>query len=142
MSEDQAAAPPREKKLLKSSYIGAPAIFQLEMACRQLFEAFGDGGDYHTCIYLVGSSMERPDWRDVDVRMMLPDEEFARLFPDAGKHWEQDPRWLVMVVSISAWMSKLTDLPIDFQFQPATHANDRHKGFRSAVGVHFPREPR
>jgi hypothetical protein len=112
------------------SNIGAPAVFALEQACLQLNQAFGGFG-----CYVVGSSLERPDWRDVDVRFILADDEFAALFPRAGQHWEHDPRWLLMTVAISERLSKVRGLPIDFQFQPQTHANERHKGQRSAFGL-------
>lgn len=119
----------------KGVYIGAPAVFALEQACQHLTKAFGDEGG----CYVVGSSLERPDWRDVDVRYILPDTEFQALFPDACLkgvgEWEFDPRWLLLTVSISAWLSKQTGLPIDFQFQPQTHANSRHRGPRNAVGL-------
>jgi len=114
----------------KASYIGAPAVFALELACRHVCEAFDSWG-----CYVVGSAMERPDWRDVDVRMIMSDEQFAALFPDAGEHWEHDARWLLLTVSISEYLSKVTGLPIDFQFQPQTHANERHKGPRNAIGI-------
>lgn len=114
----------------KGIYIGAPAAFELELACRELTEAFG-----HFGCYVVGSVLDRRDWRDVDVRYILPDEDFARLFPDAGQHWEHDPRWLVLTTAMSSWLSKRTGLPIDFQFQPQTHANERHAGKRSAFGL-------
>jgi hypothetical protein len=113
----------------KANYVGAPKIFALEQACRDVTEAFGGYG-----CYLVGSALQTPDWRDVDVRFIMKDEEFAALFPDAGQHWEQDPRWLLMTVSISERLSKVTGLPIDFQFQPQTHSNERHKGTRHAIG--------
>ena len=116
---------------IKGSYVGAPAVFALELECRLLCEAF----NVSAC-YLVGSSLERHDWRDIDVRLLLSDEEFSVLFPYAHAGlWEQDPRWLLMTVSISRHISALTGLPIDFQFQPQTHANDRHKGRRSAIGI-------
>ena len=57
---------------VKGIYIGAPACFALELACRQICEAFGG----HHC-YVVGSSLERADWRDVDVRYMLEDDAFT-----------------------------------------------------------------
>jgi len=132
MADD--APPPKRRKF---NHVGAPAIFQLDLACRQICEAFGLYG-----CYLVGSALQRPDWRDVDVRFIMPDEEFARLFPDAvifpdgNGAWEQDPRWCLLVVSISAWLSKITGLPVDFQFQPQTHANACHKGIRNAIGLH------
>ena len=114
----------------KANYVGAPAIFALELACRQINEAFDGFGCYH-----VGSSLERPDWRDVDIRFIMQDEKFQELFPDAGRHWEQDARWLLLTTSISEHMSKRTGLPVDFQFQPQTHANERHKGTRHAIGL-------
>lgn len=113
----------------KANYIGAPAIFSLEQACRHVTEAFGGYG-----CFLVGSALERADWRDVDVRYIMDDSEFAKLFPDAGQHWEQDTRWLLLTVSISERLSKVTGLPVDFQFQPQTHANERHKGPRHSIG--------
>jgi hypothetical protein len=117
-------------KRKKAIYIGAPACFALEQACQTIRQSFGNYG-----IYLVGSCLERPDWRDVDVRYIMADDEFAKLFPAAGQHWENDPRWLLLTVSISQWLAKMTGLPVDFQFQPQTHANERHKGPRSALGL-------
>ncbi len=114
----------------KANYIGAPACFALELACQPLVAAFG-----HCGLYQVGSSLQRPDWRDIDLRYILEDAEFAKLFPAAGDHWEFDPRWLLMTTAISQWLSKQTGLPIDFQFQPQTHANERHKGPRNAIGL-------
>jgi hypothetical protein len=114
----------------KVNYIGAPACFALELECKKICEAFNGYG-----CYLVGSAIERPDWRDVDVRLIMPDERFAQLFPDAGKYWEQDARWLLLTVAISERMSKVTGLPVDFQFQPQTHANECHKGTRHAIGL-------
>src|ERR1700690_133329 len=109
----------------KANYIGAPKVFALELACRDICAAFNGYG-----CYIVGSALARPDWRDVDVRFIMADADFAVLFPDAGEYWEQDTRWLLMTVAISERMSKVTGLPIDFQFQPQTHANERHNGLR------------
>lgn len=114
----------------KSNHVGAPAIFALETACRQLNEAFGDYG-----CYLVGSALDKPDWRDIDLRYIMADESFAVLFPNAGQHWEQDARWLLLTVSISERLSKITGLPVDFQIQPQTNANERHPGKRHAIGI-------
>lgn len=123
----------------KASYVGAPAVFKLEQACQQLRDAFGGFG-----CYLVGSATQRADWRDVDVRLILRDEEFADLFPgttvNGAEFWEHDPRWLVMTVSISGWLKEQTGLPVDFQFQPQSHANHRHSGSRHALGLRIARE--
>jgi hypothetical protein len=114
----------------KATYVGAPAIFALEQCCQHINEAFDGFG-----CYLVGSALKRQDWRDVDVRLIMSDEDFAALFPDARQHWEGDPRWLLLTVAISQWLSGQTGLPVDFQFQPQTHANERHPGQRSALGL-------
>lgn len=128
------------KKRTKWNHLGAPAAFRLELACQHLNRAFGGFG-----CYLVGSVLQRADWRDVDVRMILADDEFKKLFPDAGPidhvRWEFDARWLVLTVAISGWLREQTDLPIDFQFQPQSHANEKHgrgKGTRrNALGLVF-----
>ena len=120
-----------EMSSVKPSYIGAPAIFALEQACKHVKAAFRGFG-----CFIVGSSLDRPDWRDVDVRCILSDEEFGKLFPDVVMPcWEQDERWLLLTVSISLWLKRQTGLPIDFQIQPQTHANERHKGKRNAIGM-------
>lgn len=123
----------------KGIYIGAPACFALEEAIRPVCAAFGAYDGTGGC-YVVGSALERPDWRDVDVRMILDDAAFAALFPHAGQHWEHDARWLVLTIAISERLSRLTGLPIDFQFQPQTQANARHHGRRNAIGLEIPRE--
>jgi hypothetical protein len=131
------AEPLFPEKRKKFCHIGAPACFALELAIRDVAEAFGAyraEGEY-AGIYVVGSALQRPDWRDVDVRFMMSDKAFAELFPAAGQHWEWDARWLLLTTMISERLSRLTGLPIDFQFQPQTHANERHKGLRNAIGV-------
>lgn len=122
----------------KRIYIGAPACFALELAIRPVCEAFNVYRDGFGACYIVGSSLERADWRDVDVRLMLTDEAFAREFPRAHPGlWEQDSRWLVLTAGISAYLSAATGLPIDFQIQPQTRANERHKGRRNAIGIRY-----
>lgn len=121
----------------KASYIGSPACFKLELACQQITQAFGHDG--HGC-YVVGSALEKPDWRDVDVRLILPDDEFAKLFPsitlEQGR-WEFDPRWILLSTCLSNWLTQQTGLPVDFQFQPQSHANARHQGIRHAIGINY-----
>ncbi|BAG41609.1 hypothetical protein [Ralstonia phage phiRSL1] len=130
---DPDGAPTPAPKRKKACYIGVPAVFQLELACQQLSEAYGE-----TC-YLVGSSMDRPDWRDVDVVLILPDDDFAREFPGVNMTvpgaWEFDPKWLIHTIALSKWLGSLTGLPIDFKIQPRTAANNLHKGPRSAMGL-------
>lgn len=122
----------------KASYVGVPAIFKLKLACMHLEQAYGES---FGC-YLVGSALDRADWRDVDVVMILDDEGFQREFPDAeirGGAFECDPKWLIQTVAISEWLKAQSGLPIDFKFQPQTWANERHKGVRHAIGMRVPR---
>jgi hypothetical protein len=133
MNADQSSVPsvtPSDEARKKANYVGAPAIFALELACHDICQAFNGYG-----CYLVGSAIERPDWRDVDVRFIMDDVAFAAFFPNAGQHREHDTRWLLLTVSISERLSKVTGLPVDFQFQPQTHANERHKGPRHSIGL-------
>ena len=117
----------------KAIYIGAPACFALEMALQHVVEAFGGFSTGVGC-YIVGSVLDKADWRDVDVRLIMPDETFNQEFPEAGSQWEHNAKWLLLTVAISDWLSKQTGLPIDFQFQPQTHANERFSGNRAAIG--------
>ena len=134
---EEAAAIPR----VKGVHIGAPACFVLELAMKQVREAFPSSDGEFVGLYIVGSALQRPDWRDVDVRMIMSDAMFEREFPGTVKGtWEWHPRWLLLTVAISDFLSKHTGLPIDFQFQPQTHANERHKGPRNAVGLGFIRD--
>lgn len=82
--------------------------------------------------------MERPDWRDVDVVMIMDDDQFAREFPTAclnsGAAWEMDARWLVLTCALSKWLTEKAGVPVDFKFQPQTFANEHHKGQRNPIG--------
>jgi len=123
--------PTEQPKRRKTSYVGVPAIFELQMACNVLVKA------YDCSIYHVGSSLERPDWRDVDLVMILDDEQFEREFPNAplsGASWELDPKWLVLTVSLSQWLAEKSGVPVDFKFQPRTFANEHHNGRRNPIG--------
>lgn len=84
----------------------------------------------------MGSCMQKPDFRDVDVRMILADEEFKKLFQcKTTTNWAWQPRWLVMNVALSLWLKEQTQLNIDFQIQPQSWANEHHKGkVRNAIG--------
>jgi hypothetical protein len=127
---------PRRQKFC---YVGPPAIFKLGQACWQLNHAWSHL-DGFGC-YLVGSCLERPDFRDVDVRMMLRDEAFRQEFPDVQSidHavWEHDPKWLILTVAISDWLRAQTGLPVDFQFQPQTYGNKHHGNARQPIGLRY-----
>lgn len=83
--------------------------------------------------YQVGSSIQSKDWRDVDVRLILPDEEFTERFGSIHASYV-DPRFAAITLAFSALGSQMTGLPIDFQIQSQTHANSKFGGqVRSAL---------
>jgi hypothetical protein len=97
----------------RASFLTVNQIFNLNVACRALKD-FGVG-TFH-----VGSSLERSDYHDVDLRCILPNKEFDAMFSDC-----QDPRFLFLNTAISEWITARTGLPIDFQFQRMTDANEQ-----------------
>jgi hypothetical protein len=125
----------------RANWIGAPEFFNLNFACQAIVAAFG-----YSC-YLVGSSMERKDFRDVDVRCMLDDGEYDRMFPPtfAGeqriRNQNLDAAWCLLNSAISCWLSERTGLKIDFQFQRQSDANEEHKGKRNALGMFIDTRP-
>lgn len=98
-------------------------MFLLDVACKPLVEAFGSPP------YLVGSVNERPDFRDVDVRLILPAEDYQRLVctPEIRT---------MLAVAFSAYLQQVTGLPVDFGIQERDAANEVHGGkSRNPLGV-------
>lgn len=103
------------------TYLSVPEMYRLNTAARAVKEAIDGVG-----LMLVGSSLERPDYRDVDLRYILHDEDFAARFPNVA--------WLRLAnAALSDWLAKATGLDIDFQFQSMTEANE-YPGRRHPVG--------
>lgn len=94
-------------------------LYRLDTACRPLRQIIDETDDVGG-IYLVGSVEERPDFRDVDVRMILADARFDALFGHSEMLWAQ------FSYAVSRQLATDTDLPIDFQVQRMTQANDRY----------------
>lgn len=94
-------------------------MFLLDLACKPICEAFGEPP------YLVGSAQaprsdgEHP--RDVDVRLILDDDTYSGLYGPLG---QQGIAFLGL--AIGQYLASLTDLPIDFQIQQRTAANEHH----------------
>ena len=109
------------------NYVAAPHFFNLNQACALVNRALGGFG-----CYLVGSSLERRDYRDVDVRFILSDAEYDRMFRNEDG-W-RNPLWSLMCTSISLWLSQQSGLPVDFQIQRQTQANADHDGKRASLG--------
>lgn len=98
--------------------------FLLDLACRPVRRAFGCSGPY-----LVGTAAVGSDYRDVDVRTILADDEFDALFLDRERLWD------LVCMSVSLYLSNATGLPVDFQIQRMTEANAKHDGPRHALGI-------
>lgn len=115
-------------------FLTTTAYFKLDVACIPLWHAFQSHGG----VYLVGSVLRKPDWRDVDIRVILEDAEYDRLFPVTDK-WGENAQWKIICISISHYLSGVTGLPIDFQIQRQTNANERYPhadGYhRNAIGL-------
>jgi len=118
------------KEKWRANWLPSPHFYNLNQAVALINKAFGG----HGC-YLVGSSRERRDYRDVDVRLILSDKEYDHLF--RGPDGWLNPLWSLLCTSLSLWLKQQTDLPIDFQIQRQTQANADHPGAgrRAALGV-------
>jgi hypothetical protein len=77
--------------------------------------------------YQVGSSLRSKDWRDVDVRLMLPDDEFEALFGRV-RGSEVNPKLAAITLAFAALGTEMTGLPVDFQIQPQSWANEHYGG--------------
>lgn len=112
--------------------VGMPQCILLQQFGRHVYNAFGH------VPYQVGSSLLQKDgWRDVDVRLLIPDEEYRaagygdpELYPH-GTH--ENAKWVSTVLAWSSFGRQLTGLPIDFQVQPVKWANEHEPGNRGAL---------
>ena len=109
-------------RLTKYEGLGQPDYMNLQAACMLVEHAFNE-----TC-YLVGSATERRDFRDVDVRVIMADEKFNALFGDSGGSMK--PFYLLTCAAVSAWLRERTGLPVDFQIQRQSHANEGYGNHR------------
>lgn len=115
-------------------FLTTSEYYKLDCACIPLWEAFwGKGG-----VYMVGSVLRKQDWRDVDIRAILDDDEFVRLFPVTDEH-DENAQWKLICIAISSYLSQVTGLPIDFQIQRKSAANSLYPGKenhgRNAIGL-------
>lgn len=77
--------------------------------------------------YHVGSSLDRKDWRDVDVRILMDDDEFEAMFgPVRGT--QVNPKLAAVTLAFCALGKEMTGLPVDFQIQPLSWANEHYSG--------------
>jgi hypothetical protein len=121
--------------------VGMPGALLLDAFGSYVWDAFGE------IPYHVGSSLEtekgttdwggarlnKGQWRDVDVRLILDDERFKTEFGDPND-LHRNAKWVATCLAWSAFGRQLTGLPIDFQIQQMTKAN-KEEGLRSAIGL-------
>jgi len=116
---------PKPKKPVRSG-VGMPAHLWLEQFGSMVWDAFGE------IPYLVGSSLTGPKPpRDVDVRLILDDEMYEKLIGGRPEFASRNKKWVALCTAFSALGTAMTGLPIDFQIQQLTDANQ-----------HFPNRPR
>jgi hypothetical protein len=122
----------------RATYLSPPDMNRLDWACRPIADAFG------TALYLVGSALIRPDYRDIDVRLILPDEDVERLFGVDGAHGTPaapTPHRLQLLlhIALSDLIAKAANLPapVDFQIQSMTEANVPEHGHREPIGIRW-----
>ncbi len=115
---------------MRAHYLPADSLFGLHGTANEVMRAYPDSYG----VYLVGSCLERKDYRDVDVRCILADDDFEREFPKNEDGLR--PRFMLACLSISAWFRQITGMTVDFQFQKQTVANEKHRGPRNALGIY------
>jgi hypothetical protein len=106
--------PPKTTQGRHRSYLSTLEFQRLEHACSEVARCLDSPP------YLVGSATERPDFRDVDVRSIMADEEFDRRFGDDVEFWS------LFCLGVSAYLSQVSGLRIDYQVQRRTEANEKH----------------
>jgi len=109
----------------RAALLNTVELHRLNQACKLIHAAFG------TYPYLVGSAGIANDgegYRDVDVRLVLSDDEFAAVCPTRE-------RWEVLCLAFSVYLSAHSGLPVDFQIQQASIANERFPANRNPLGT-------
>jgi hypothetical protein len=109
-----------------------PAALYFNEFGSQVWHAFGE------IPYHVGSSLRGKKWRDVDVRLILDDEQYAAAGFGNPLQPHENGKWSALCAAFSELGRKMTGLPIDFQIQQRTFANKTYSPktghCRSALG--------
>ena len=107
--------------------VGMPAILKLNMFGEFVMDYFREDS-FGGAAYHVGSSLtEKSGWRDVDVRVLLKDERYEAQYGDP-KDPHGNKKWVAICLAFSALGREMTGLPIDFQVQHMSYANEQNKG--------------
>ena len=119
----------KKKNITILNGVGMPAAMYLDEFGSHLWAVFD------TPAYLVGSAFQGKNWRDVDVRMILADDVYARWGFGDPRFPSHSGRWVALCMAFSELGRKMTGLPIDFQIQQQTLANQKYDGPRNALGM-------
>lgn len=114
------------------SYVGMPAELYLKQFGAYILDAFGHPA------YLVGSALTSKTFRDVDVRLILPDATHKALELGHPSNPHQNRRWVSLCLAYSAFGKTLTGLPIDFQIHQQSWANEHYEERRIALATFAP----
>ena len=98
--------------------VGMPAWLKLLQFGEYVYAGFG-----HVS-YLVGSALYGKQWRDVDVRLLIPDDEWKELKFGDPKHRDGNARLCAVTLAWTSLGREMTGLPIDFQIQQSSWANE------------------
>lgn len=105
----------------RASYLSPPDFHRLDWAVRPIATAFDRP------VYLVGSVLRTADYRDVDLRLILNDDQ-AAIYPA--------PVRLLLNIALSDLIARAAGLgrPVDFQIQSQAEA-DAEPGDRNPLGL-------
>jgi hypothetical protein len=70
------------------------------------------------------------DGPDIPDNRVVDDDQFGRLFPGLTGNPRLHPLWSLLCSSISVHLSQASGLPVDFQIQGQTVANEKFGGER------------
>lgn len=103
------------------STLSPPVLHKLDLACKHISDVFGGFNGP----YLVGSVQERTagPGSDVDLRLILDDEDYDALIAGTPEGFAT-----LLDFALGAYVRELTGLPVDFQVQRMTEANEKHAG--------------
>ena len=109
--------------------VGMPATLHLDYFGWLVYCAFGGYP------YLVGSALQTKQWRDIDVRLILSDADYATMGLGNPVTTQTNTKWVAFTLAFSALGKEITGLPIDFQIQQQSKANRDFDGPRSCLGI-------
>jgi len=142
MEQSQNSTPKPAGKRSMNGGVGMPGALLLDMFGSYVWDAFGDT-PYHVGSSLTddkgttewaGAQLNKGQWRDVDVRVILDDEKYKAEYGEPNES-HRNPKWVATCLAWSAFGRTLTGLPIDFQVQQQSKANRDEPGCRSAIGL-------